>query len=314
MNRAVLLALLLGVSASAVHAKDDLDLQRLRTQLAQLESDPSMGEFADGDRSRAHQALDDLAAARSWQRDHALYIAERRVATAQFEAQAELGAQQLQQLDREHDRILLEASRLDAARARARADRLVMQNQAREEAEQRAQIERDAQAQVEAGIAQTESEQTEVIAAARARAAELARQEAALKAGAPIATATPAPVHDARGQSRLLAGTAFGSGQAVLLPGAKAQLRALVAFVQASPSALIRIEGYTDSQGSADTNLKLSQQRAEAVRVALVAAGVKAARIDAVGLGAERPIADNKTADGRARNRRVEVIVLRPTR
>ncbi len=317
MSRRGLLTLtvLLGVAFASAYAKDDPNLQRLRTQLAQLEGDPSMGELADGDRLRAHQALDELAAAHSWQREHALYIAERRVATAQFEAQAELAARQLEQLDHEHDRILLEASRLDAARARARADRLAMQNQAREEADQRAQAEQEAQSQAAAGMAETESEQTEVIAAARARAAELARQEAALKAGAPIPAASPAlPTHDPRGQSRLLAGTAFGSGQTVLLPGAKTQLRAIVAFVQASPSARVRIEGYTDSQGSADSNLRLSQQRADAVRDALVAAGVRAARIEAVGLGAERPIADNKTAAGRGRNRRVEVIVLRAAR
>jgi outer membrane protein OmpA-like peptidoglycan-associated protein len=71
----------------------------------------------------------------------------------------------------------------------------------------------------------------------------------------------------------------------------------------------IRIEGHTDSSGSSNANLALSQKRAEAVRDALVASGVEASRITVVGLGSERPVAANDTAEGRARNRRVDIIL-----
>jgi len=68
-----------------------------------------------------------------------------------------------------------------------------------------------------------------------------------------------------------------------------------------------RIEGHTDSSGSAEINQQLSQQRAEAVMQALEARGVDAARLSAEGYGAERPLASNDTEEGRSANRRVEV-------
>jgi outer membrane protein OmpA-like peptidoglycan-associated protein len=311
MNRRAWMVLLLCLCASAVAAKDDPDLQRLAAQLSQLEADPALGSLADGERMRAHQALADLAKTHSWTRDHLLYLAERRVAAAQFAAQAELAAHQLEQLDREHDRILLAASRRDAERARAEADRLELQNQAREEAAQRAEADRQAQAQAAAGIAENESEQTQVLAAARAREVELAQQEAALRNGASAATAGSAMQSDPRGPSMSVPGSAFAAGKAVLRPDSRKQLHAIAAFAQASPASKVRIEGHTDNQSDARTNLALSQQRADAVRQALIAQGVMASRIQAVGLGAEQPIASNKTAAGRARNRRVEVILLR---
>jgi outer membrane protein OmpA-like peptidoglycan-associated protein len=66
------------------------------------------------------------------------------------------------------------------------------------------------------------------------------------------------------------------------------------------------VEGHTDSVGKAETNRKLSQDRANAVRAYLVKGGVAEARLVAVGFGAEKPIGDNKTAKGRDDNRRVE--------
>jgi len=306
------MAVSLCLCASAMAAKEDPDLQRLSGQLAQLEADPAMGELADGERLRAHQALADLAAAHSWQRQHALYLAERRVKTAQFAAEAELGARQLDQLDREHDHILLAASRRDAERARADAERLQLQNQAREETAQRAEVERQAQEQAAAGIAESESEQSQVLATARAREADLARQEAALRNGmsAPI-PATSAASRDPRGPSMSVPGAAFATGKASLRADSRARLRAIATFVQASPATRVRIEGHTDSQGNPQTNLMLSKQRADAVRQALIAQGVAASRIQALGLGAEQPVAANTTPAGRARNRRVEVILLR---
>ncbi len=67
-----------------------------------------------------------------------------------------------------------------------------------------------------------------------------------------------------------------------------------------------RVEGHTDSKGSDKYNKKLSQERSDSVRSYLVGRGVKSSRLEAVGFGEERPIDSNRTADGRARNRRVE--------
>ena len=72
------------------------------------------------------------------------------------------------------------------------------------------------------------------------------------------------------------------------------------------PDELITIEGHTDSRGSAEKNQQLSQQRAEAVAAWLTRAGVDAKRLKVIGYGASRPIADNETEAGRAKNRRIE--------
>ena len=309
--RAWIVILLYLSCAPVLAARNDPDLQRLSAQLAHLESDPRLGQLADGERLRAHQALADLADAHSWRRPHALYLAERRVATAQFAAEAELASPQLQQLDREHDRILLVASRRDVERARAEAERLQLQHQASEELAQRAEVERQAQEQAAAGIAESESEQTQALATARAHESELAQQEAALRGGTSVPSAGSVVQHNPRGSSMTLPGAAFASGRAALRPDSRKQLRAIVAFVQATPASKVRIEGHTDNQANPQTNLSLSQQRADAVRQALIAQGVAASRIQAAGLGAEQPVASNKSAAGRARNRRVEIILLR---
>ena len=66
--------------------------------------------------------------------------------------------------------------------------------------------------------------------------------------------------------------------------------------------------GHTDNVGTPEANLKLSQERAQAVMAALVARGVAAARLTAKGYGQTAPVADNRTEDGRAKNRRVELV------
>ena len=110
-------------------------------------------------------------------------------------------------------------------------------------------------------------------------------------------------------------GAAFAPGRASLRSDAqtRAQIKALIAFAQANPGAAIRIEGHTDSQGNPQTNLALSQQRADAIKNVLRAAGIPASQIQAVGLGAEQPVATNATEQGRERNRRIEVVLLRNT-
>ena len=104
----------------------------------------------------------------------------------------------------------------------------------------------------------------------------------------------------------------FPPGKAVLPAGQIPSLDGIAAALVALPELKVRIEGHTDSSGRDETNLSLSQARAEAVMAALIARGVAADRLTAVGLGKERPIASNDTAAGRAQNRRVELYVLAP--
>jgi outer membrane protein OmpA-like peptidoglycan-associated protein len=116
---------------------------------------------------------------------------------------------------------------------------------------------------------------------------------------------------EARGVVITLSGAViFASGKSELLPTAKAKLDQVAdALKQSDSNAQFEVDGYTDARGSAQLNQDLSQRRAEAVRGYLVSQGVSAARITAQGLGPSNPVADNATAEGRANNRRVEIIV-----
>ena len=103
----------------------------------------------------------------------------------------------------------------------------------------------------------------------------------------------------------------FTSDQSTLMPGSQSRLDQVAAALIASSPRSVVVEGFTDSQGTDQYNIDLSQRRAEAVRDYLVQRGVDAASIQAHGIGEARPVADNTTAEGRANNRRVEIILQR---
>ncbi len=100
----------------------------------------------------------------------------------------------------------------------------------------------------------------------------------------------------------------FDTGRHELKPEGQAVVREIVAALNAEPTLKLAIEGHTDNVGSAASNKALSERRANSVREAIVQAGIDAARVTAAGFGQERPIADNRTEEGRAKNRRVELV------
>jgi len=109
----------------------------------------------------------------------------------------------------------------------------------------------------------------------------------------------------------VLRGLDFGSGESVLGSGPHPDLAALAVFLAQEPEARIALVGHTDNVGALDTNIALSQARAEAVRDQLVSVhGVARARIEARGVGYLAPVAPNDTPQGREANRRVEVVLL----
>jgi outer membrane protein OmpA-like peptidoglycan-associated protein len=120
---------------------------------------------------------------------------------------------------------------------------------------------------------------------------------------------------ESRGMVITLSGAVlFPSGQSVLLPGAMAGLDNVVTALKSTPDRSITVEGHTDSQGTHAYNMDLSQHRADSVREYLVSRGLPGEIVHAHGLGPDRPIADNNTPEGRANNRRVEIIVSPPER
>ncbi len=103
----------------------------------------------------------------------------------------------------------------------------------------------------------------------------------------------------------------FATGSATITPESQQTVDNLAAILKAYPNAEVRLDGHTDSQGDATANKKLSQDRADAVRTALAALGVDAARITPAGFGQEKPIASNDTEEGRAQNRRTELTIVK---
>lgn len=115
--------------------------------------------------------------------------------------------------------------------------------------------------------------------------------------------------HDERGTVLTLSGTVlFASGKASLLPMAKERLNQVAEALKTTSNRLV-VEGYTDSRGDSVKNRRLSKARAEVVRDFLVSRGVSEEQVAAVGLGESSPIADNTTPEGRANNRRVEIVI-----
>lgn len=112
-----------------------------------------------------------------------------------------------------------------------------------------------------------------------------------------------------RGLVLTLGDVLFDTGEAALKPGANSTILRLAGFLDEYPKRRLLIEGHTDSRGSDSFNQELSRQRAEAVRMALMQAGVAAERLRAQGLGEQFPVASNDTTAGRQENRRVEIIV-----
>ena len=141
--------------------------------------------------------------------------------------------------------------------------------------------------------------------AARAQAQTEALRAQLLKQLNDVLQTTDTP----RGLVVNMADVLFETGKYALSQDAQLKLAKLSGIIQAHPGLNLAIEGYTDTTGTADFNLKLSQQRADAVRTFLIAQGLSADTITSKGMGKANPVADNSTAAGRKLNRRVEIIV-----
>lgn len=180
---------------------------------------------------------------------------------------------------------------LDAERKRLEEERLKSQQISQEIAAKDAELQKAA--------ADLEAE----------RAARAAAEEASRKALDELAR-TAQVKEDERGVVITLSGQVlFASGKSTLLPAARDALDNVAAALKANPDRDIIVEGHTDSMGSTSFNEDLSQRRAVAVREYLIEQGVPAEMIRARGRGEEEPIETNATAEGRANNRRVEIIL-----
>lgn len=182
------LALLLSVSAANAGAARDDDYLRLLDRFNALAMDPALGSRAPVAMDRARLALAHLKEARRGEREHWIYITERRIDSARASAEAESLEEQRVAMQRENDRLQLAIARRDAEQARAELERQRLQAQIRAEEAENARRDAEAaraegaQAAQAAEAARAEADQAKRMAAAQAKAAALAKKEAQLEA------------------------------------------------------------------------------------------------------------------------------------
>lgn len=169
------------------------------------------------------------------------------------------------------------------------------------------------QAELQRAQTQLATQQSLTQTQAQLAAEQLRRQEAERRTAEALArlSSVASVKKETRGMVITLSGAViFASNKTELLPAARAKLdQVATALKQSEPNAKFLVEGHTDSRGADDANQELSARRAAAVRDYLVQQGVPAERITSQGRGESEPVADNKTAEGQANNRRVEIIV-----
>jgi outer membrane protein OmpA-like peptidoglycan-associated protein len=100
----------------------------------------------------------------------------------------------------------------------------------------------------------------------------------------------------------------FDSGKSTIKKESLPTVKQIIEMMNQANDINISVEGHTDSDGSNESNLKLSEQRAKAVTDVIIKAGIDKSRLSSVGFGEEKPIADNSTEEGKVKNRRVELI------
>jgi outer membrane protein OmpA-like peptidoglycan-associated protein len=283
----------LGVPAAQAR---DVDYDTLVSNLDRVASDPKLAPLVPMQLDRARAAVEAYKDGGRSDRPYLLYVAQRRIDIARTSAEATLAENERADLQRENDRLQLEAARRDAQQARAELERQRLQAQIRaEEAERLAREAEAARAEGEqaaqaAEAARAEAAQSKRIADAQAKAAALAKKEAELASGGSAASTPAAPAPKPR---MSLSESAFVRGQSTLADAGSARIGAVVDFINASPGSRVRIEA------SARGDQALATARAQTVRDALVAAGVAASRITAAGVKAKGAVVDIRleTAD-----------------
>jgi outer membrane protein OmpA-like peptidoglycan-associated protein len=238
--------------------------------------------------------------------------AAQRAATAAAQAQAQQAAEQarLEQQRREQadaERQAAEQAKRDAEQAAARA----AEEKAAADAARAAALAQQQEAQAEAERARAAAQQADLQRQEADRLRQQAESEKTalrerLRQQLNLVLETR---ETARGLIVNMPDVLFDFNKYTLKPGAREKMAKVSGILLAYPGLKIQAEGHTDSIGSDEYNQKLSEQRADAVRDYLVAQGVPAASVTAVGLGKADPVASNETAAGRQRNRRVELVV-----
>jgi len=317
------IALTIFVAACAVQPpRDNGDLRNLRNDLQEFRNHEELSSrvplaLADAERAVRAAGAGGLSEA---ELAHRIQLASKRLEIARAEAFRAQALSEIDAVEAERTRLLLRASRLEVDQARREAEQAWQQSRAAQEEANRTRLEamtaeelREAAAERERQ-AREEAEAARRLAEAQASEIELARREAELASETAASLRRRLEYLELRETDRgvvvTLGDVLFASGETSLQPEARAHLDDVMKLLASEPDKRIRIEGHTDSTGSASANMRISRRRAEAVRDAPAEKGIGADRIEAVGMGEDFPIASNETAEGRSQNRRVDVILL----
>ena len=272
-------ALVLLAACATAPPADPPALVQARASVAAAQADPDVAARAPAELDAARASLSRAEALARERGDaaelaHQAYLAEQRSRTARELAQARRHEAELARAGEERNRTLVDARAEEKYRA----------------------------AEAEAALARAKAAQEQQSVANRELAAEVQRLQAQVRE------------LEARETQRgwvitLGSDLLFDTGRSTLKPGGRRALENVARIMRHEPERNIVIEGFTDDRGSADTNRRLSEQRAQAVRAALVGSGVAPSRIAARGLGESYPVASNSSPAGRQLNRRVEILI-----
>jgi outer membrane protein OmpA-like peptidoglycan-associated protein len=267
---------LLGLAACETAPDSSAVLEQARSAVAQAESDPNVTKYAPTELDRARKLLVNAegAAKEKGAKDkvaaHYAYLTTQMARISQQRAQEQQAIAHIKAGETERQKVLLSARENEANQAIAQAKA----------------AQADAQnAKADAQSAQAESQR-------------LAAQLENLQAS-----------QTSRGIVLTLDDVLFDTGKAQLKPGAARSIDQIAAFLNENPERRVQVEGFTDSAGTNDYNLELSQSRADAVAMAIIQRGIDAQRVRALGYGEDFPVASNENTGSRQLNRRVEIIV-----
>ncbi len=274
-------------------------LEQAQNTYSRAKSDPDVEAYAPVALYEAKEALDKAeSAGNKTAKTHLSYLAEKKAQIAIAEAERKKAEKEISNLQQEKENIILESRRVETEQARQLAARNAMEAQA----------------------AREDAIRLKQAAENRSREAEQARQEALrMKQQAEAAMQRSGQLESElselkarrtdRGIVLTLGDVLFALNQAELTAGATRTIDKLAQFLKNHPDRTVKIEGHTDNTGSDQYNQYLSEQRALAVKTALLQRGISADRMTTRGYGEQNPIAPNDTALGRQQNRRVEIII-----
>jgi OmpA-OmpF porin, OOP family len=287
-----------GPSQQEMMAKDQLE--SARSAYAQAKADRNVEAYAPMAFADAGKALQAAEQAKKPEEQAQLaYIAEKRAKIATASAEGKMAERDAEKMGRETSDMIAEKRTQEARIAMKKAEEANAEA-ARAKAAAQAEAEAAARAKAEAEQArQAAAAEAERAARAKAEADQLMKEMSDLKAK-----------QTERGIVLTMGEVLFATGKSDLSAGAMQSVTKLAEFLQKQQNRNLLIEGHTDSTGSDELNMTLSQKRADAVKEALTKKGVSADRITTKGYGKKFPVASNDTPAGRSQNRRVEVVIL----